>query len=143
MNNGWIRLCMLLDDDVELRTAVQSAVDSAEDVDPWLVMIDGLDDAGALAYLDQKDSGAQLVDALAGLPRILAAGVDLDLVGDVEADLPTVVTVANELLAVHGLALVYLEEEPDAFPLVAVSAADAEQVVALVSELGHTARTYP
>lgn len=143
MNDGWIRLCTMLDDDLELRAEVQSAVDSVEDVDPWLVMIDGLDETGALAYLDRKDSGAQLADALAGLPRVLAAGVDLDPVGDVEADLPAVVAAANEILAVHGLALVYLEEEPDAFPLVAVSTADAEQIVALAGTLGHTARTFP
>ncbi len=162
MNEEWTRLCALLDDDVELAPSVRLAVDhpadyfathadelrsrgieSAHDVDPWLVMIDGLDDAGALAYLDRKDSGAQLADALSALPRIVATGADLDPVGDVETDLPIAVAVANEIIDAHGLALVYLEEEPDAYPLVAVAADDAEQIVALASALGRVARTHP
>jgi len=162
MKEEWERLCALLDDDAELAPAVRLAVDrpadyyaahadelrargieSADDVDPWLVMIDGLDDAGALAYLDWKDSGAQLADALVELPRIFATGVDLDPVGDIETDLPTAVAVANGILDAHGLALVYLDEDSDAYPLVAVAADDAEQIVALASTLGHIARTHP
>ncbi|MGV2984806.1 hypothetical protein ACNPNP_14000 [Microbacterium sp. AGC85] len=162
MNEEWIRLCGLLDDDAELTASVKQAVDdpdayyaahaddlldrgieSASDIDPWLVIIDGLDEAGALAYLDWKDGGAQLADALAGLPRIFATGIDLDAVGDIEADLPTAVAVANGMLDEHGLTLVYLEEDSDAYPLVAVEADDAEQIVALASALGHVARTHP
>lgn len=162
MSEDWTRLCALLDGDVELAPAVRQAVDhpaeyfaahaddlrsrgieSADGVDPWLVMIDGLDDVGALAYLDWKDSGAQLADALAGLPRIFATGVDLDPVGDVEDELPTAVAVANEIIDAHGLTLVYLDEDSDAYPLVAVASDDAEQIVALASTLGHIARTHP
>jgi hypothetical protein len=162
VSEEWIRLCALLDDDAELAASVEQAVDdpaeyyaahaddlrdrgieSADDVDPWLVMIDGLDDAGALAYLDWKDSGPQLADALAGLPRIFTTGVDLDAVGDVEEELPTAVAVVNGMLDEHGLTLVYLEEDSDAYPLVAVAADDAEQIVALASALGHVARTHP
>lgn len=162
MNEEWTRLCGLLDDDAELAASVEQAVDdpseyftahaddlrdrgieSAADIDPWLVMIDGLDDAGALAYLDWKDSGAQLADALAGLPRIRATGIDLDTVGDIEEDLPTAVAVTNGMLDEHGLTLVYLEEDSDAYPLVAVAADDAEQIVELARALGHIARTHP
>lgn len=162
MNEEWIRLCGLLDDDAELAATVRQAVEdpaeyyaahadvlrdrgieSAADVDPWLVVIDGLDDVGALAYLDWKDSGPQLADALAGVPRIFATGVDLDAVGDVETDLPTAVAVANGMLDEHGLTLVYLDEDSDAYPLVAVATDDAEQIVALASTLGHIARTHP
>lgn len=161
MSEEWARLCGLLDDDAELVASVTQAVDnpaeyyavhaddlrdrgieSAADIDPWLVMIDGLDEAGALAYLDWKDSGAQLADALAGLPRIFATGVDLDAVGDVEADLPTAVAVANGVLDEHGLALVYLDEDSDAYPLVAVASEDAEQIVAIARALGYVARTH-
>lgn len=160
--DGWTRLCALLDDDAELAASVRMAVDSpveyyslhaddllargiesADDIEPWLVMIDGLDEAGALAYLDWKDSGAQLADALAGLPRIFATGVDLDPVGDVEHELPTAVAVANGIIDAHGLTLVYLDEDSDAYPLVAVASDDAEKIVALAAQLGHVARTHP
>ncbi len=137
MNEDWARLCRLLDDDPQIVAAVSQAVD-----EPWLVMIEGLDDAGALAYLEPGDTGAQLADALAGLPRVFATAVDLDAVGDVDSDLATAVAVANEMLDEHGLALVYLEEEPDAYPLVAVSADDTEEIVALAGRLGHVARTH-
>jgi hypothetical protein len=137
MNEDWARLCRMLDDDPQLVAAVSQAAD-----DPWSVMIDGLDDAGALAYLEPGDTGAQLADALAGLPRIFATAVDLDSIGDVDSDLTTAVAVANEMLDEHGLALVYLEEEPDAYPLVAVAADDAEEIVALAGRLGHVARTH-
>lgn len=143
MSQEWTRLCALLDDDPELAAAVRRAVESADGVDPWLVVLDGLDDAGALAYLDGRDSGVELADALAELPRIFAAGVDLDPVGDVGGELPDAVAVANGILAAHGLTLVYLEEDSDAYPLVAVPAGDAEQIVALASGLGHVARTHP
>ncbi|MDQ0644075.1 DUF6630 family protein [Microbacterium murale] len=162
MSDDWTRLCALLDDDAELAASVRTAVEnpaeyyaahaddlrdrgieSAADIDPWLVIIDGLDEAGALAYLDWKDGGAQLADALAGLPRIFATGIDLDAIGDIEAELPTAVAVANGMLDEHGLTLVYLEEDSDAYPLVAVEADDAEQIVALASSLGHVARTHP
>lgn len=137
VHENWVRLCGLLDDDPQLVAAVSQAVE-----DPWLAMIEALDDAGALAYLEPGDTGAQLADALAGLPRVFAASIDLDSIGDVDADLMTAVAVANEMLDEQGLALVYLEEEPDAYPLVAVAADDAEEIVALAGALGHVARTH-
>lgn len=136
--DNWLTLCALLDDDAELAESVRDASG-----DSWSLILDGLDEAGALAYLERKDSGPQLADALAGLPRVFATGIDLDEVGDVESDLPTAVAIVNGLLDEHGLALVYLEEDSDAYPLVAVAADDAEQIVALASSLGHVARTHP
>lgn len=142
MSGDWMRLCALLDDDAELIAEVRSAADSADEADPWMIMLDGLDEAGALAYLNRKDSGPQLADALAGLPRVFATGVDLDAVGDFEGELPTVVARTNGILDEHGLTLVYLEEEPDAYPLVAVASDDADEIVSLASALGHTARAH-
>lgn len=157
----WTRLARLLDDDPQLvasvglaaadpaayfsaheRDLVDRGIGEPEDVDPWLVAIDGLDEAGALAYMDWKDTGVELVDALAGLARVARAGIDLETVADVDGDLTAAVTAADALLAPHGLRLVYLEEDSDAYPLVVVPAADAEAIVDLATRLGREARTF-
>lgn len=130
----WTRLCNLLDDDPEFAPAVLDAIEAGDD--PWDALIDALDDAGALAYLDLGDTGAELADALPALPRVFRTGVDLDEVGDVD-DLTAAVTRANELLAPHGLHLVHLAdpEDEDAYPLVAVPAANVDDIAALIDRL--------
>ncbi|GAB3598397.1 DUF6630 family protein [Microbacterium tumbae] len=138
----WIVLCALLDEDAELAAAVRSAAEAEDGDDPWIVMLDGLDDAGALAYLDRTDSGIELSDALAQLPRIFATGVDLEPVGDVDGDLESAVDVAVRMLAPYGLGLVYLEEDSDAYPLVAVPRDRVERIVSLAAARGRTARAY-
>ncbi|UWF77968.1 MULTISPECIES: DUF6630 family protein [Microbacterium] len=159
--DAWKRLCELLDDDPELRADVRLAVAdpdgyvdahadalhtrgiaSPEDVDPWLVLIDGLDDAGALAYMDRDDTGIELAEALSGVPRAIRSGVDLDEIGDVDGDLPAAIARADELLAPSGLRLLYLQEEPDACPLVVVRASQAEDILSLAAELGRSARVF-
>ncbi|MGM7698130.1 DUF6630 family protein [Microbacterium sp. A84] len=136
----WARLCALLDDDPELEPAVRQAV--ADETDAWQVLIDGLDEAGALAYLDGKDTGIELADALPALPRIFRTGVDVDEVGDVDGELSAAVVRADELLNPHGLRLVYLDEDTDAYPLVAVPTANVDEIIALSERLGHTARAF-
>lgn len=140
--DDWARLCALLDDDPELEPAVRQAV--ADQVDAWQVLIDGLDEAGALAYLDAQDTGVELADALPALPRIFRSGVDVDAVGDVDGDgdLPAAVSRADELLGPHGLRLLYLDEDSDAYPLVAVPIANIEEIIALSGKLGHVARSF-
>ncbi len=136
----WARLCRLLDDDPELLAAVADAADEP-DGDPWLAVIDGLDDAGALAYLDTQDLGSELVDALAGLPRVFRTSVDLGSVADID-ELPAAIAAADRLLAPHDLRIVYLEEDSDAFPLVVVKPGDAVAIVELAARLGHEARVF-
>jgi hypothetical protein len=136
----WARLGRLLDDDPELLASVESAA-ADPDADPWLAVIDGLDDAGALAYLETQDLGAELADALAGLPRVFRTSVDLGPVADID-ELPDAIAAADLLLAPHDLRIVYLEEDSDAFPLVAVRRADAEAIVDLAAHLGHEARVF-
>lgn len=128
-----MRLCALLDDDPELAPAVRDAMDD----DPWAALIDGLDDAGSLAYLDISDSGVELADALAALPRVFRAQVDLDEVGDVDESLPAVIARAEEILAPHTLRLVHLPdpEDDEAHPLVAVSASDVDEIRTLIGRL--------
>ena len=136
--DDWRRLCRLLDDDPELVLGVESA----DEADRWTAVIDGLDDAGALAYLERNDTGVELSDALAGVPRVFRAGADVDPVGDVEGDLPAAIVRADEILAPHALRLVYLEEDSDAFPLVAVTISHVDEIVVISSHLGHVARAF-
>jgi hypothetical protein len=133
--DDWTRLCDLLDDDPELAPAVRDAVDHGDD--PWDALIDALDDAGALAYLDRGDTGVELADALAALPRVFRAYVELDEVGDVDG-LDAAIAKANELLAPHLLRLVHIDdpEDDDAHPLVAVPTANVDEVQALIGRLG-------
>lgn len=136
----WARLCRLLDDDPELLASVEDAA-AEPGSDPWLAVMDGLDDAGALAYLETQDLGAELADALRGLPRVLRTSVDLGSVSDID-ELADAIAAADRLLAPHDLRIVYLEEESDAFPLVVVRSADAEVIVELAAQLGHEARVF-
>ncbi|MGO1410973.1 MULTISPECIES: DUF6630 family protein [unclassified Microbacterium] len=161
MKADWTRLCQLLDDDQELLEAVELAagdpdafleahgdvlkelgITTASQIDPWLAMIDALDDAGALAYLERDDAGEELADALAGLPRVVGADVELDEVSDVEDSLVTAVEVADRLLAPHGLRVVYLDEGTEDVPLVVVPLANTDEINRVAARLGRTARVY-
>ncbi|GAA3922917.1 DUF6630 family protein [Microbacterium invictum] len=142
MSDDWTRLCALLDDDPDLLTSVGAAAGDPDEADPWGAVIDGLDDAGALAYLERGDAGVELADALAGVPRVFRAGVDLEPVADVEGELPAAIARADAILAPQGLRLVYLAEDSDAFPLVVVPVAHADEIVALATKLGHEARVF-
>jgi hypothetical protein len=133
----WQRLCALLDDDPELWPTVQATLEDPP-ADPWTALLDGLDDAGALAYLDHDDQGSELAEALAGVPRVRDARLDLGRVTDTDGDVPAAVRVADELLAPVGLCLVHLDEGSDAYPLVAVQAGDRDEIEQLVTELGHS-----
>jgi len=136
--DDWTRLCDLLDDDPEIAPAVLEA----DDDDRWTALIDGLDEAGALAYLDENDSGVELADALPALPRIFRAGIDVEEVGDIDGDVTMAIARADEILAPHGLRLVYLEEDTDAYPLVVVPAENVSAILELTERLDHSARTF-
>lgn len=155
----WTRLCALLDDDPQLAPGVRSALADPEAylerpgtggmpgpgvpvAEPWQTLLDGLDDAGALAYLDAADSGMELAEALAALPRVVVAGPSLATITDLEGDLPAVIGAADELLAAHGLGIVQLVEEADACPLVVVPAERVPEILQVVRQLGRAARAY-
>ena len=132
--DDWTRLCNLLDDDPEFAPAVLDAVEAGDE--PWDALIDALDDAGALAYLDRDDTGVQVADALPALPRVFRAGVELDEVGDID-DLQDAVAKANQLLAPHTLRLIHIDdpENEDAFPLVAVPTTNVDEIERLIANL--------
>ncbi|WP_277049372.1 DUF6630 family protein [Ruania albidiflava] len=158
---GWVRLCALLADDPDVVVAVRLACTDPEgylrkqaaelavpglhrpqDAEPWQALLDGLDGAGALAYLDAEDSGMELAEALAPLPRVVDAGADLEAVADLDGDLRTAIMGAEAILTGHGLRLVHLTEEPDACPLVVVPAAHVPEIVDLAARLGHAAHPF-
>ena len=132
----WTRLCALLDDDEGVREAVESAL--AEGDDPWEALLDGLDEAGALAFLRADDTGMELSDALAQLPRVFALQPDLDEVTDTD-DLVAATAAADRILAAADLRVVRLVEEEDAWPIAVVPSAGADDIAALVGSLGHEA----
>lgn len=157
----WTRLCTLLADDPELPRMVHlaaadpqafraaradpllsdvSAAGAAEPVDPWNALIDGLDVADALAYLDPDDSGAELSMALGGVARVWRSGADLEPVADITAGLEPAIRRAEEILAVFDLCLLQLEEDTDACPLVVADIGHVEEIVALAAGAGREVR---
>jgi hypothetical protein len=132
----WQRLCALLDDDEHLWPGVQAALRDAAS-DPWEALIDGLDEAGALAYLDSGDTGMELTDALAQLPRVYRLQPDLDEVNDTD-DLDDAVRLADAVLGTAGHRLLQLDDPDDeARALVVVPAEAAPEVVRIAADLDH------
>lgn len=130
----WRRLCALLDDDESVWEAVEAALQEGED--PWDALIGGLDDAGALAYLQADDTGMELSDALAQLPRVFALQPDLDEVTDTD-DLVEATAAADRILSAAGLRIVRLVEEEDAWPVAVVPASGVAEIVRLAQVIGH------
>ena len=130
----WRRLCALIDDDESVWEAVETAL--ADDEDPWDALIGGLDDAGALAYLQADDTGMALSDALTQLRRVFALQPDLHEVTDTD-DLVEATAAADRILAVADLRIVRLVEEDDAWPVTVVPASGVAEIVRLAGEVGH------
>lgn len=135
----WQRLCALLDDDEAVWEAVQAALEAGDD--PWEALLDGLDEAGALAYLQADDTGMELSDALAQLPRVFRLQPDLDEVTDTD-DLGEAMQVAGRALQPGGLGLLLLveDDDEDSRPVVAVTSASAEEIRERAERLEHQAR---
>ena len=141
MSLAWRQLCTYLSDDPGLWKALSDQVDSQEASQTstlWQSVLDGLDASGDLAFLDRADSGVELATALEALPRLQGTRLDLDLIGDVDGSLDEAIVRADEVLAGDGLCLVHLpdEEDPEAYPLVAVRLAVFDDVQILLASLG-------
>lgn len=134
----WRRLCALLDDDESVWEAVEAALQDGED--PWDALIGGLDDAGALAYLQADDTGMELSDALAQLPRVFALQPDLDEVTDTD-DLVEALRAADAAVADGGLRLLRLveEDDPASWPVIAVPRDRVSDAIQAAEALGHRA----
>lgn len=134
--DSWRRLCASLDEDQAVWESVEAALEAGED--PWEALLDGLDEAGALAFLRSDDTGMELSDALAQLPRVFALQPDLDEVTDTD-DLREATAAADRILAGSALRVVRLVEEDDAWPVAVVPSANAGAVADLAAALGHEA----
>jgi hypothetical protein len=135
----WQRLCTLLDDDELVWPAVRAALDDP-DGDPWDALLDGLDDAGALASLEREDTGMELSDALAQLPRVFRLQPDLDAVTDTD-ELDDAVREADRILAAGGFRLLELEgADDDVHELIVVGADAVDEIQRLAAEAGHEVR---
>jgi len=132
----WQRLCALLDEDESVWQAVEEALGAGDD--PWEALLDGLDEAGALAYLQTEDTGMELADALAQLPRVFGVQPDLGEVTDTD-ELDQATTAADRILSTAGLRTVRLIEEEDAWPVVVVPASAVKEIEGLIGALGHEA----
>jgi hypothetical protein len=131
----WERLCELIDDDELLWPEVQTAL--AEGEDPWEALLDGLDDSGAMAYLDEGDTGMELTDALVQLPRVFRLKPDLGEVTDTD-DLDAAMRTADAVLAAADHRLLRLEEpDSDAHALVVVPSGSVAEIERLAETLGH------
>ncbi len=132
----WQRLCTLLDEDEFLWPAVRAALDDA-DGDPWDALLEGLDDAGALASLERDDTGMELADALVQLPRVFRLQPDLDAVTDTD-DLGDAMREADTILAAGGHRLLELEgTDDDVHELVVVPADTVAEIQRLAAATGH------
>ncbi len=134
----WQRLCALIDDDETVWDVVEAALAAGDD--PWDALIGGLDDAGALAYLQVDDTGMELSDALAQLPRVFALQPDLDEVTDTD-DLVDATAASDRILGAAGLRVIRLIEEEDAvsWPLVVAHSEHVAEIERLASALEHRA----
>jgi len=132
---AWERLTRLLDDDELLWPLVRGAAQDGGGQEAWEALLDGLDDAGALAYLDAGDTGMELADALAQLPRVFRLKLDLGVVNDTD-DLDEAMAAADRLLAGRGFRLVELQDDDDeAHALAVVEAGNLPEIVRLSAEL--------
>lgn len=129
---AWHRFCDLLDADEHLWPGVATAL---EDGDPREALLDGLDDAGALAYLDAGDTGMELTDALVQLPRVFRLQPDLDEVTDTD-DLDEALAAADAVLADDDHRLLELEDpDDDSRALVVVQADAVAELLGLAERL--------
>jgi hypothetical protein len=135
----WRRLCGLLDDDETVWQAVETALQ--EGGDPWEALLDGLDDAGALAYLQVGDTGMELTDALAQLPRVFELQPDLGAATDTD-DLEEAMRTADRALVPGRLQLLRLieDDDPESWPVVVVPVDSAEAIRGLADALGRQVR---
>lgn len=140
MVHDGVRLAALIDDDPEVAGALRRAPQG--DAELGAALLDALDDAGALAYMEWSDSGVELADALGQLPRIVRAGIDVDEVGDVDGSLEEAISRADALLIPRGMRLLYLDEGTDACPLVVVAQRDVDEIVEIAGRIGLKVRAF-
>ncbi|MFX4272534.1 DUF6630 family protein [Propionibacteriaceae bacterium Y1685] len=115
----------------------ERGMDSADQVRTIVVLIDALASVGEVAYLDWNSPVDDVIGLVGQLPRVAAAGTDLQslIAADEEADVETVVGHVNSLLSDAGARVVIVDEGSDAHPLVAVATDAAQRLTEIASDL--------
>lgn len=156
---AWDRFAALLTDDPgvapQVRLAVadpagylaahedallQRGIEEADEVEGVVALVDALQGAGEVAYLDWKEEAGEVRAQVAGLPRVRAAGVALDAAG--EGSVEQVARAISRLLGPAGLVVVQVDEGSDAYPLVAVPADRLPALVAAGAAVDVGVRTF-
>lgn len=105
-----------------------------------VVLVDALERTGQLVNLDWKSPVDDVVGLLGRLPAIAATSIDLTvLIGPghaAEADVETVVRWVNGLLAPAEVTVAILDEDSEAYPLVAVPSRAVDTAVVTAGRLG-------
>lgn len=118
----------------------QRGIEDPDDVTGPVVIIDALDKVDEVAYLDWKSPVDEVVGLLDRIERIKDAGVDLEVLVDPgysqEADVETVVGWVNALLGDSEVTVAILDEDSDAYPLIAVPTPTVESIVETAKRLG-------
>lgn len=121
-------------------TLLERGIDEPGHVTGTIALVDALDEAGELAYLDWKTHASDVAGLLANLPRVRASEVSLEPVADLEVSLEPAVAAANRLLEPAGIAVVVLDEDSDAYPLVAVPRELLPRIQDFAARAGATVR---
>lgn len=155
---AWTRLTHLVTDDPRVLPQVLSAVtdptgylaahedaldergiEEPDEVTAVVALVDALRQIGELAYVDWKEAASEVRLQIAGLPRVRAVGGVLD---SLEGRPHEVAGAANALLAPAGVAIVGLDEDSDAYALVAVPAHRVSTLVSAAAAVGGVVTTF-
>ncbi len=155
---AWTRLTHLVTDDPRVLPQVLSAVsdpagylavhrdaldergiEEADEVTAVVALVDALLEIGEVAYVDWKEAAHEVRAQLAALPRVRAVGGALD---SLEGRPHEVAAAANALLAPAGVAIVGLDEDSDAYPLLAVPAHRVSTLVSAGAAVGGVVTTF-
>lgn len=154
----WESLAVIVSDDDSVRAAArqftadpegyfteheddlfQRGIEEPDDVTGPVVIIDALGTVDEVAYLDWKSPVDEVVGLLARISRVRDSGVDLEVLIDPgyahEAPVETVVGWVNVLLAPAGVTVAILDEDSDAYPLIAVPTEQVDALIATADDL--------
>lgn len=114
-------------------------IDEPEEVDPWLVLLDGLERRGLAIEPRWTASGREVTAALASLPAVVRSGVALEPSGT--SDPWVAAGEAHRELSWRGLALLHMDIVGDRMPLVVTTGDTALLICHFAPSLGRMVRT--
>lgn len=123
---------------------IQRGIEDSEDVTGAVVVIDALGKVDEVAYMGWKSPVDEVVGLLERIPRVKDTGINLEVLVEPgypqEADVETVVGWINALLADSDVTVAILDEDSDAYPLIAVPTDRAASIAETADSLGAEVR---